>query len=178
MSQMVVLLYLGRQKTVSAAKLSELSGIPLDQLTVVLNSLIMVKLICREEGDAGDTSKLFALNDGFYFPQTRVSLVRMIEKAYNKQNQPSYLVGFSRMIQLRIVKEAKMNAEKKFTAEELKIVGKKNIHPVPTDDILDSTLEYLVEEDYLTTTDVDGVTHYSYMEEEDDSDSDSDSDSD
>lgn len=78
--QLIVLTVINNSGTISAINISKQLNMPLRRLGGILNSLIAVKLLNREEGAANDPNLLFSLNQNCSFLEENVSLISLMRK--------------------------------------------------------------------------------------------------
>ena len=78
--QLIVITLINNSGTISARNISVQLGMPLKRLEDILNSLIIAKLINREDGPANNPNLLFTINQNCSFPEESISLISLIKK--------------------------------------------------------------------------------------------------
>lgn len=78
--QLIVLTTINNACTISAKNISVQLDMPLRKLGPILNSLIAVKLINREDGPSNNPNLLFTINNNCTFPEEHVSLISLMRK--------------------------------------------------------------------------------------------------
>lgn len=78
--QLIVLTIINNNGTISAKNISVQLNMPLKRLGSILNSLIAVKLLNREDGPANDPNLLFSINKNCSFLEENISLISLMRK--------------------------------------------------------------------------------------------------
>lgn len=165
--QLFLLLQFNKKEKISALELAQNMGIPLSKLGHILNSLLKAKLLIRDIGPSNDPNMKISIDENFYNPNDKLSLVNLMIKQTptindDKEAIERFAIGRENILQAKIVKVLKQ--KKMLTHNELIELVKTNIPFEITDTLFKTAIEACIKQLYITITNNNGQLQYKYNE--------------
>ena len=153
--QLIVLTIINNAGTISARNISIQLGMPLKRLGLILNSLIAVKLINRDEKSSNDPNLLFTINTNCSFPEEQVSLISLMKKSKSNVEISDTMLKAEILSYLAQNDRSSLNNIIKHLEEKLKIKMDTNKISNILDLQIKLNIVYLDEEGYKLNNDSD-----------------------